>query len=332
MKVAVSKVKPSPDNAAGRSNMDDAMKELIGTIKAVGMVEPIIVFSVNQHFEIIEGERRLFAAKKAGLKEVDVVVREDVDRDQARLMRLASLTNEDWEYEEFAEKIWNELDAREISQSELAVLIGLKQPRVHGAVNFHAAKLGDAVVVIDGKIRADATSAIWSALKNIEIIGADNIKGTLMQVVAAKVSEEWKPEAGVKTRNFALKLCKRIKKATTIVEIGDEKFNFELEAILETPFDTKNFNDVVAALAEAKRDMAESKHKADEENERAVKGYLDVLGPYLEGLAKIIRAVDKFSPEGADQVIAKQEKVIEREQELIAKLKPIAAKLEDYRD
>ena len=78
MKVKLTEIKASKDNAAGRSEMNEAMEELIATIKAVGVCEGISVRPNGKGYEVIGGERRLFAAKKAGLKEVDVIVH-DVD-------------------------------------------------------------------------------------------------------------------------------------------------------------------------------------------------------------------------------------------------------------
>lgn len=301
MKVAISKVKPSPDNAAGRSKMTPEMKELIATIEAVGVCESIGVRPDGKGYEVIGGERRLFAAKKAGLKEIDVVVH-DVDKAQARLMRLASLTNEDWGYEEFAERIWRELEEREINQSELGRLIGLKRNRIDGAVNFHSAKMADAVVVIDGKIRADATATIWRLLKNVEIVGADHLK----KLVAAKVSEEWKPEAGVKTRNFAIKLCNRIKKAApNIVVFGKpddkdyEKHNFEVEAILRIEWGIENYETEIKYIAEGMEEAERKRWEAARFDENAMKKFADALIAWKKALKVVEKTKVKFSPDAA---------------------------------
>lgn len=85
-------IEPNPGQP--RRHFDEAsLGELADSIKAVGLLEPIIVRPVGwqvtfddrgrtagpMHYEIIAGERRWRAAKTAGFAEVPVVVREDVD-------------------------------------------------------------------------------------------------------------------------------------------------------------------------------------------------------------------------------------------------------------
>ena len=58
------------------------MQELADSIKQVGILEPILVKDQGDYFEIIAGERRWRAAKLAGLKEVPVVIRNDLTEQQ----------------------------------------------------------------------------------------------------------------------------------------------------------------------------------------------------------------------------------------------------------
>lgn len=63
-----------------RREMDDeALNELASSIKAQGILQPILVRKSGDHFEIIAGERRWRAAKKAGLTEVPVIIKEIPD-------------------------------------------------------------------------------------------------------------------------------------------------------------------------------------------------------------------------------------------------------------
>lgn len=61
---------------------DDAMEELVESIKENGILVPVIVREDMQEYEIIAGHRRVYAAKKAGLKEVPVTVM-DISHDEA---------------------------------------------------------------------------------------------------------------------------------------------------------------------------------------------------------------------------------------------------------
>ena len=65
-----------PNRSQPRKIFDeDSIEELSDSIKQYGIIQPLIVRKLNNYYEIIAGERRWRAAKKAGLKEVPVIVR-----------------------------------------------------------------------------------------------------------------------------------------------------------------------------------------------------------------------------------------------------------------
>jgi len=72
---------------------DERLDELARSIKANGVIQPIVVRSVGDRFEIVAGERRWRAAQKAGLLRVPIVVR-DIARGQERsLLEVALIEN-----------------------------------------------------------------------------------------------------------------------------------------------------------------------------------------------------------------------------------------------
>src|SRR5215210_5622086 len=67
----------APNEFQPRVQMDDArLRELAESIKANGVIQPIVVRRVGDRFQIIAGERRWRAARLAGLGRVPVVVRD----------------------------------------------------------------------------------------------------------------------------------------------------------------------------------------------------------------------------------------------------------------
>jgi len=58
---------------------DDEMKELVASVSANGVIQPIVVRPVGEVFSIVAGERRYRAAREAGLSEIPAVVRELTD-------------------------------------------------------------------------------------------------------------------------------------------------------------------------------------------------------------------------------------------------------------
>ncbi len=84
-----------------RTRMDEgALYELAESIKAQGIMQPILVRKLSQgenagKYEIIAGERRFRAARIAGLAEVPVLVREVPDEAAAAMARSESIQRED---------------------------------------------------------------------------------------------------------------------------------------------------------------------------------------------------------------------------------------------
>jgi len=61
------------------------LEELSDSIKANGIIQPLVVRKMSDGFELIAGERRLRASKLAGLKQVPVVIRKSTDRESLEL-------------------------------------------------------------------------------------------------------------------------------------------------------------------------------------------------------------------------------------------------------
>ena len=80
-----------PNKFQPRTQMDDErIEDLARSIKANGIIQPIVVRKVEQGYEIIAGERRWRAAQRAGLLKVPVVVR---DIPEERLLAVALIEN-----------------------------------------------------------------------------------------------------------------------------------------------------------------------------------------------------------------------------------------------
>jgi len=67
----------APNNFQPRAQVDDVrLQDLAQSIKANGVIQPIVVRALGDRFQIIAGERRWRAAKLAGLLRVPIVVRD----------------------------------------------------------------------------------------------------------------------------------------------------------------------------------------------------------------------------------------------------------------
>jgi len=78
MKISVNKVEPNI-NQPRKAFDEDALEDLSDSIKQFGIIQPLLVSDKGTHYEIVAGERRWRAAKKAGLKEVPVIIKSFTD-------------------------------------------------------------------------------------------------------------------------------------------------------------------------------------------------------------------------------------------------------------
>ncbi len=85
-----------PSTVNPRKKFDeDAIAELADSVRQLGLLEPLVVRQVDNHLELIAGERRLKAAAKAGLATVPVRVVEMDDRQAAESMLVENLQRAD---------------------------------------------------------------------------------------------------------------------------------------------------------------------------------------------------------------------------------------------
>ncbi|MCU1259473.1 MAG: parB-like partition protein, partial [Bryobacterales bacterium] len=85
----VEQIVPNP-NQPRREFRDQQLLELALSISSDGIIQPLVVRHVNGNYELIAGERRLRAAKLAGLQKVPVVVQKIEDD---RLLEVALIEN-----------------------------------------------------------------------------------------------------------------------------------------------------------------------------------------------------------------------------------------------
>jgi ParB family chromosome partitioning protein len=84
----------SPNRFQPRVSLDDEkLEELTRSIASHGVIQPIVVHKVGDRFQIIAGERRWRAAKRAGLMRVPVVVRDVAPGREQSLLEMALIEN-----------------------------------------------------------------------------------------------------------------------------------------------------------------------------------------------------------------------------------------------
>lgn len=114
-----------------RFEIDEAsLDELVGSIKDVGVIQPILVRPQGECYELIAGERRLRASVKAGLKEIPAVVRELSDAEAAEVALVENMQRRNLHYFEEAEGFARLIAEFHLTQTDVARKMGLSQSAV----------------------------------------------------------------------------------------------------------------------------------------------------------------------------------------------------------
>ena len=90
----INKIEPNR-NQPRKQFDEDLLEELSDSIKRYGVIQPLIVNKKDGYYEIIAGERRWRASKKAGLKEVPVIIRDYTESDILKISLIENLQRED---------------------------------------------------------------------------------------------------------------------------------------------------------------------------------------------------------------------------------------------
>jgi ParB family chromosome partitioning protein len=118
------------------------LEELKRAIQSQGIIEPLIVRRIGAtesdgpHYELIAGERRLRAARAAGLEAVPVVVRELDDRAALEMSLVENIAREDLSPVEEAFAFARLVKHFELSHDEIASRVGKSRPYVSNAIRL----------------------------------------------------------------------------------------------------------------------------------------------------------------------------------------------------
>ncbi|MGI6425774.1 MAG: nucleoid occlusion protein [Tepidanaerobacteraceae bacterium] len=110
---------------------DNTLDDLTNSIKSYGVLQPIVVRrSGRSGYEIIAGERRWRACKRAGLKEIPAIIKDARDSDTAILALIENIQREDLNFIEEAEGFRQLIQECGVTQEQLALKLGKSQSTI----------------------------------------------------------------------------------------------------------------------------------------------------------------------------------------------------------
>jgi ParB family chromosome partitioning protein len=127
--IPITLIDPNPDQPR-RAFPEASLQELAESIRAGGLVQPVLVRRTDARYQLVVGERRWRAARLAGLEAIPAVVRELNDREAVELALTENLLREDLNPLDVA-RAFDVLQQRyHLSQEEIAGRMGLDRSTV----------------------------------------------------------------------------------------------------------------------------------------------------------------------------------------------------------
>ena len=155
----ITKIEPNR-NQPRKTFDEDALLELAESIKQFGIINPIIVTDKKDHYVIVGGERRWRAARKAGLKEVPVIIKDLTENEIAEIALIDNIQRED--INPIEEALAYKKLIEDFGYTQDVVAEKVSKSRVTITNSLRLLKLGEKVrqMVIDGQLSTGHARAL----------------------------------------------------------------------------------------------------------------------------------------------------------------------------
>lgn len=206
---------------------DDKIDDLAASIAEHGVLQPIIVTKKDKYYQIIAGERRWRASKKAGLKTIPAIVREYDEKKIREVALIENIQRQDLNALETARAIKELMEEHELTQEEIAKTLGKSRSAIANTLRILNLDKRVQDMIEEGKIsegHARSLASIADAKRQyqfaLDIVNLD---------LSVRDTEEMMKEAKTKTNSKKTK-----KKETSKLDIIYKDVENRLKKSLET--------------------------------------------------------------------------------------------------
>ena len=146
-------IEPSPYQPRTKFH-EQALDELARSIKASGIIQPLVVRPIGSRFQLIAGERRWRAAQRAGLNKVSAIVKQVADELALEMTLVENIQREDLNAMEAARAFERLLDEFHLTQEAVAERTGKERATVANAIRLLKLEKQIQEWIEDGKLTA----------------------------------------------------------------------------------------------------------------------------------------------------------------------------------
>ncbi len=250
-----------PNRGQPRTRFDEeSLDELADSIKQYGIIEPLVVQKKGKRYEIIAGERRFRAARKAGLKEVPVVIREFADADVFVIALLENIQREDLNPIEEAQAYQRLIEELNLKQEDVAKKLSKKRTTITNSMRL---------LKLAKEVKEMLANGLISEGHGKVLLGIDDEKEQL--TLAKRIAEE----------NLSVRETEKI--------VSDLKAKQEKNQ--EKPKKTENKNRAYKAAEDKLKEALGTKVEIRKKNE--TEGKIEINYYSIDELERIIELIEK---------------------------------------
>ncbi len=234
----IERISPNPDQPRTDIN-EDSIEELADSIGKIGLLQPIIVRPMGEGYQIIAGERRWRASRKAGLTHVIVRVMNSTEVESLEIALIENLQREDLNPMEEARGYRKLLSEHQMTQAELADKVSKSRSTVTNALRLLDLPEQVQQLVYEGQMSAGHARAVLAvpdqaarlrlatkiAEQGLSVREAEN----LARLLAAGQGERASRPATPKSFKTVARQLRRLLSANVRVRAGKDKNRIEIE-------------------------------------------------------------------------------------------------------
>lgn len=157
--ININDIKPN-ENQPRKDFNDEKIEELADSIKEHGLIQPVVLRKSGKGYEIVAGERRWRACRKAGIKEIPCIIKELTDEENMLVAIIENMQREDLNPVEEAEGINQMIEVYGMTQEQVSKSVGKSRPYITNALRLLKLPVEIRRMLSEGKLTAGHARAI----------------------------------------------------------------------------------------------------------------------------------------------------------------------------
>ena len=189
--IAIEKIQPNPSQPR-RVFTDDSINALADSIRQYGLIQPVVVRSCygsfpdgeGMQYELVEGERRLRAAKLLGLREMPCIIINTDSRRSAEIALTENIQREQLNMFDEANAIMSMMDIYSLSRGEMAKKLACNEEDIAKKLELLRLSPEEKAAVISNKLTERHVSAL------LRLKSEERRRSAIKQVIGEGMSAE----------------------------------------------------------------------------------------------------------------------------------------------